>query len=134
MSSADRWTDGRSSAASTPSSVSKIDFSASSLHGTPTARRGGVGGSGGSVKPQSGSGSGIRGRTTNHTTHASRPSPRRQSAPNHGWSTTASVKSSFATWIQYSWGSLTNTQSPPAKYNQKRPDQRSGSQRVRSPS
>ena len=53
---------------------------------------------------------------------------------NHGTSCQVSVKSSWATWIQYSWGSLTKTQMQAAVTSQNRVPNRRGSQRSRTSS
>jgi hypothetical protein len=75
-----------------------------------------------------------RGRTTNH----SRPRPTSTAVDttgaNHGTSCQVSVKSSWATWIQYSWGSLTKIQIAAAVATQNRMPNRRGSQRSRTAS
>ena len=54
--------------------------------------------------------------------------------PNHGWLRTVSVKSSWATWIQYSCGSLMKIQIAAATSSQTRAERRAGSQRSRTTS
>ncbi len=56
------------------------------------------------------------------------------SGANHGTSCQVSVKSSWATWIQYSCGSLTTIQMKAAVTTQKRRPNRRGSQRSRTAS
>ncbi len=56
------------------------------------------------------------------------------SGPNHGTFFTVSVKSSWATWIQYSWGSLTKIQIAAAATTQNRRLKRRGFHRRRTTS
>ena len=83
--------------------------------------------SGSAASRQAQSGVGSRGITTRTSTNAATSSATTHAIPNHGWSRTASVKSSCATWIQYSCGSLTKIHSPAAVSSQNRAEKREGS-------
>src|SRR6187401_1607168 len=76
-------------------------------------------GSGSAATCQGQSAGNRRGRTTNHS--RARPTSTRvdTTGANHGTSFHVSVKSSWATWIQYSWGSLTTIQMAAAVMIQK---------------
>ena len=75
-----------------------------------------------------------RGRTTNQSTARPTSTAVDTSGANHGTSFQVSVKSSCATWIQYSCGSLTKIQMKAAVTTQKRRPNRRGSQRSRTAS
>ena len=88
-------------------------------------------GSGSAASRSGWSGSGVRGRTTNQTTTARASSRPPSSQGAQAWSRRVSVMSSWATWIQYSCGSFTQTQIAAATTTQPDRLRRRGSQRVR---
>src|SRR6478735_11292543 len=89
----------------------------------------------GSAATRHGQSAGIRrGRTANHSRASATSTRVDTSGGNHGTSFHVSVKSSWATWIQYSWGSFTTIQMAAAVMTQERVPNRRGSQRSRTAS